>query len=73
MTHSWIDSDGLAAAVAKDRIGATMMDGLAGLQLQGLAMWPEDAHHISSGTLLLSPSAFKAWRSVHFRLTLRRA
>ena len=40
-----IDSDRLAAAVAQDPLAATMLEGLAGLQLQGLAMWPEDLRH----------------------------
>jgi TRAP-type C4-dicarboxylate transport system substrate-binding protein len=55
-----IDSDPLAAAVAQDPIAATMLEGLTGLQLQGLAMWPEDLRHpVSFGTPFLSPSAFK--------------
>jgi TRAP-type C4-dicarboxylate transport system substrate-binding protein len=55
-----IDSDRLAAAVAQDPIADTMLGGLAGLQLQGLAMWPEDLRHpVSFGTPFLAPSAFK--------------
>ena len=55
-----IDSDRLAAAVAQDPIAATMLEGLTGIQLQGLAMWPEDLRHpVSFGTPFLTPSAFK--------------
>ena len=54
-----IDSDPLAAAVAKDAIAGTMLDGLSGVGLKGLTMWPEDLRHPASfGTPFLTPRAF---------------
>ena len=59
MVPMLIDSDRLAAAVARDPIAATMLDGLSAVGLKGLAMWPEDLRHpVSFGTPFLTPSSF---------------